>query len=82
MLRFVIRTGDGNNGCGYRESIQAPDWDMAIKMARERYCIAGEEYDEDGDADIVYLSLYETKDGRTAYNGGSYHIIEIAREDA
>lgn len=47
MLRFIIRTGDGNDGCLYRESIEAPDWDHAIKVARERYCIEGEEYNED-----------------------------------
>ncbi len=83
MPRYTIRTGDGNNGCARRETIVVPDIDEAAMYALE-FCnepnLPMDLSFEDGDEN--YLSIYWLTNtrGQTAYNGGSYYIIEIERE--
>lgn len=79
MRKFNVYTGDGNDGTSYDHDIEAEDLDGAV--AEYMKGVAPENRDlfdtTDGDEHVAYLTVYETEDGETAYNGGAYFCAEI-----
>ena len=78
MKRFNVYTGDGNDGNSFDHYIEAEDLDGAVKVYMEGVEPENRDlFDEDGDEDVAYLTIYELEDGSRAYNGGAYFCAEI-----
>lgn len=77
-MKFLVYTGDGNDGTSFDHEIEADSLDAAVAEYMEG--VAEDKrhlFDEDGDEDVAILTVLEEEDGAVAYNGGAYFIAEI-----
>jgi len=77
-MLFNVYTGDGNDGTSFDHEIEAVSLDMAVEIYLAGVSPSKRDlFEEDGDEDVAYLTVYEDEDGARAYNGGAFFIAEI-----
>jgi hypothetical protein len=79
MKKFLVYTGDGNDGTSFDHEIEAETLDEAVEAYKEdipedqRHLFS----EDEGDETYAVLTVLEDEDGATAYNGGAFFIAEI-----
>ena len=77
-MTFYVYTGDGNDGTSLDFEIEAADLDEAVQAYMAGVKPENRDlFEEDGDDEVAYLTVYESREGERAYNGGAFFCAEI-----